>query len=89
MWDAQIAHEGTHVVDNKKLIDSNYDTKNDISGRETEEHAYTTENQLLIEELGAGAPEWSSRKAIDKFVADHPALYPAPDAPILDPNAIP
>jgi len=32
---------------------------------------------------------WESLEAIDKWLAAHPADYPNPDAPILQPNQIP
>jgi RHS repeat-associated protein len=87
--DAIVAHEGAHVKDYEKLIEKNYGLKYDISHRRTEEHAYSVENAVIEREVGRTNPDWQSKKAIDNYIKEHPALYPAPDAPILNPAAIP
>jgi RHS repeat-associated protein len=87
--DAEVAHEGTHVKDDLKLINSGFQPKYDITHRETERHAYSTENRVIETEVNRSNPDWQSNKAIDNFLKANPTLYPNPDAPILDPAAIP
>jgi RHS repeat-associated protein len=87
--DATVAHEGSHVKDDKKLIDSQYAKKNDITHRETEHRAYDVSHRVISEELGRNATMWESPEAIDKWLAAHPTDYPHPDEPILPPNQTP
>ena len=73
--DAIVAHEGTHVEDDLKLIQSGYAAKFDITHLATEEHAYTVENRVIENEVNRSNPDWQSKKAIDNYIKEHPGLY--------------
>jgi len=83
------AHEGSHVVDDLKLISNGYNKKGNITHLESEQRAYSLENRVLETEVMRTNPDWQSKKAIQKFLLTKPDLYPTLGNPILEPKAIP
>jgi len=87
--DSIVAHEGTHVAQDEKLIDSSYDLKFDITHRDAEREAYGVEERVIETETDHYNPDWSSKKAIDKYLNSRPEFYKNLDKPILPREAIP
>jgi len=79
----------THVVQDERLILSGYDTKLDITHRQAEREAYSVEERVIENEMKKYNPDWSSKKAIDKYLDARPTLYPNLSQPILLKEAIP
>jgi hypothetical protein len=87
--DAFVAHEGSHVVDDLKLIRNGYREKDNVTHLTTEQRAYSLENKVIELETMRTNPEWQSKEAIKKFLLSQPELYPNLQSPILEPNATP
>ncbi len=77
------------MKDDQKLISSGYESKFDITHRETEGRAYAVEERVIETETDRYNPDWSTPKAINSYIDAHPSLYPNPDAPILPREAVP
>jgi RHS repeat-associated protein len=77
-----LVHEGTHVAQDEKLIESHFNLKNDITIRKAEEGAYQVQENYS-ERQGVGDHRLESKQAIDEYISSHPDLYPHPDNLIL------
>jgi hypothetical protein len=87
--DEVVAHEGVHVIQDTRLINSGYDAKFDISIKQAEEEAYSMSNRVIDNELHRSNPEWSSKGAIDKALQAHKDQNGDINRPILDRRDIP
>ena len=89
---SQIIHEGSHVLDEKALINSGYNASFNISHRESEQRAYGLQSQFL-EKLYPGnlkSAQWNSRDNINHWIdVTHHDSYPNPDSPLLSQGSIP
>lgn len=96
---AVVVHEGQHVLDDKNIIDHGYDPKYVITHRQSERNAYAVEERYIEAETreynsktreweNRYNPDWTSTKAIDKYLDNDPK-YKNLDSPLIDTSKVP